>query len=93
MVSVLGDESFGESQKSLRWESENLGDCQGRKTGHVDGFLLLEALEQVSIKMQHAARRNPRSVVWNRLSPVIPVVVVVLVADEAGQGLSNLTCR
>ena len=77
MISVLGGESFGESQKSLSWERENLGDRQGRKTAHIDGLLCLEFVQQVCVQVQHTARRNPRCVMGNRLGSVIPVVVVI----------------
>lgn len=92
-VSVLGSESLSESQKSLRRDRENLGDRQGRQPRMVDGLLLLKPLEQPGIEVKDAGWLNPGRVLLDRLSAVVPVVVVGLVADGTCQGVTNLTCR
>ena len=91
--SVLGNERLGESQKSLRWDAENLRDGDGSEASHVDGFGLLKSLEHPRIKVEHGAVLSPGGVVGNRLGAVFPVVIVRLVTDGACQRLVNRSRR
>lgn len=92
-ITVLGSERFSESQKSLRWDRENLRERQGRQLCVVDGPLFLKPLEQPGIKVKDAGWLNPSRVPLDRLSAVVPVVVVGLVADGACQGVTDLLRR
>jgi hypothetical protein len=87
--SVLGNERFGESQKSLTWDTENLRDGNGGKAPHVDGLSLLESLEHTRIKIEHCAVLRPGGVVRDRLSPVGPVVVILRISEGTSQGFSR----
>lgn len=58
-----------------------------------DGLLFLKPLEQPGIKVKDAGWLNPGRVPLNRLSAVVPVVVVGLVADGACQGVTDLLGR